>query len=390
MDFGLPEEIVLLRDNVRRFVRAELMPLEAEYKDQPDIPDAERERIQAKARDLGFWAMDLPESVGGAALGHVAMCVVLEELAHCLVPAFRAPTVFTPFLGPVLLSLTGELRERFLMPVVRGQLRTCFALTEAGAGSDPSRMKTSARKVGDHWVLDGTKIFITGANKAAFAQVFARTGTDAKGQPEISCFLVELDRPGVRLGQRFELMSPDRPWELVFESVEVPSSQLVGGPGQGWALARSFLDMGRLVHGPKAVGRAERALEQAVAYAQERETFGQPLSRRQAVQWMIADSAVEIHAARLMTYQAAGKAERGEDFHVEASAVKLFADEMLMRVADRAIQIHGGIGLSNELPLESIFRDARSRLITEGSSEMQRIIVSAEVMSGRRGVSLFR
>jgi acyl-CoA dehydrogenase len=390
VDFSFPHEVMLLRDNVRRFVKAELMPLESEYKDQPDIPDEDRERLQKKAQDLGFWAMDLPESVGGGGLGHVAMCVVLEELGRCLVPAFRAPSVFTPFLGPVLLGLVGDLRERFLMPVVRGERRTCFALTEPGAGSDPSRMKTAADRVGDHWVLNGTKIFITGANKAAFAQVFARTGTDVKGHPEISCFLVEMDRPGVRLGQCFELMSPDRPWELVFENVEIPNSQLVGEPGQGWALARSFLDMGRLVHGPKAVGRAERALEHAVAYATERETFGQPLARRQAVQWMIADSSVEIHAARLMTYQAAWKAERGEDFHVEASAVKLYADEMLMRVADRAVQIHGGIGLSRELPVEAIFRDARSRLITEGSSEMQRVIVSAEVLSGRRGVSIFR
>jgi len=389
MDFALPEEIVLLRQSVRRFVDEELMPLEADYKDAPDIPDDDRTRLQRKAMDLGFWAMELPESVGGADLGQLAMCVVYEELSRCLVPAFRAQTIFTPYLGPVLLGLEGELRERFLMPVVRGECRTCFALTEPDAGSDPSRMKTSARKDGDHWILNGTKIFISGANKSAFAQVFAKTGQDADGRPLISCFLVEMDRPGVSLGQSFDLMSPDKPWELVLDNVEVPAAQLVGEEGRGWELARSFLDLGRLVHGPKAIGRAERALAHAVAYAKERVTFGQPLASRQAIQWMIADSAVEIHAARMMTYQAAWKADQGEDFHVEASAVKLFADEMLMRVADRAIQIHGGIGLSRELPLENIYRDARSRLITEGSSEMQRMIVGAEMISGRRGGSLF-
>jgi acyl-CoA dehydrogenase len=169
----------------------------------------------------------------------------------------------------------------------------------------------------------------------------------------------------------------------VFEDVVVPATQRVGAPGGGWSLAREFLDLGRLIHGPKSIGRAERALRLAIDYANQRQTFGQPLARRQAIQWMIADSATELNAARLMTYHAAWKADRGLDFHVEASQVKLYADEMYMRVVDRAMQIHGGIGLSRELPLEVMFRDARSRLITEGSSEMQRIIIASDVLSGR-------
>jgi acyl-CoA dehydrogenase len=178
-------------------------------------------------------------------------------------------------------------------------------------------------------------------------------------------------------------MTPDRPWELVFDNVLVPAAQMVGEPGKGWELAREFLDVGRLIHGPKAIGRAERALALAIAYANERKTFGEPLSKRQAIQWMIADSTVELQAARLMTYHAAWKADQGLDYHLEASAVKLYADDMLMRVVDRAIQIHGGIGLSREMPLELMFRDARSRTITEGSSEMQRIIIASEILSGR-------
>jgi acyl-CoA dehydrogenase len=161
----------------------------------------------------------------------------------------------------------------------------------------------------------------------------------------------------------------------------------VGEAGQGWALAREFLDVGRLIHGPKSIGRAERALQLAVDHAKRRNTFGQPLSKRQAIQWMLADSATELHAARLMTYHAAWKADQGMDFHVEASQVKLYADEMYMRVVDRAIQIHGGLGLSRELPLELMFRDARSRLITEGSSEMQRIIIASDVIGGRSGLN---
>ena len=203
----------------------------------------------------------------------------------------------------------------------------------------------------------------------------------------VSCFLIDKGTPGFSLGQSFELMSPDRPWELVFDDVVVHASQRVGAPGQGWALAREFLDLGRLIHGPKSIGRAERALRLAIEHARERSTFGQPLARRQAIQWMIADSATELNAARLMTYHAAWKADQGLDFHVEAAQVKLHADEMYMRVVDRALQVHGGLGLSRELPLELMYRDARSRLITEGSSEMQRMIIAADAIGGRSALN---
>jgi acyl-CoA dehydrogenase len=386
MDFAIPEELRMLRDSARRFVAEELMPLEAQYADQPDIPDDVRARLQDKAKALGFWIFDLPEEYGGGGVGTLGMCLVFEELAKCNVPSFRAPTVFTPYLGPVLFKCAPEQKEKYLMPVIRGDKRTCFALTEANGGSDPSQMRTTAVREGDHYRISGNKIFITGADKADFIQLFARTGQGPRGA-EVTCFLIDRDTPGVSLGQSFELMSPDRPWELVFQDVRVPAAQVVGEVGAGWDLARGFLDMGRLIHGPKAIGRAERALSLAVSYANERKTFGEPLARRQAIQWMIADSTVELHAARMMTYHAAWKADQGMEFHFEASAVKLYADEMLVRVVDRAIQIHGGMGLSRELPLELMFRDARSRTITEGSSEMQRIILASEILSGRGGIN---
>lgn len=386
MDFAIPEELRMLRDSARRFVQEELLPLEAAYANEPDIPDDVRARLQRKAKQLGFWIFDLPEQYSGGGVGALGMCLVFEELAKCNVPSFRAPTVFTPYLGPVLFKCSPEQQEKYLLPVIRGEKRTCFALTEPNGGSDPSQMRTTAVREGDHYRINGSKIFITGADKADFIQLFARTGQGAKGA-EVTCFLVDRDTPGVRLGQSFELISPDRPWELVFDDALIPAMQVVGGLGQGWELAREFLDMGRLIHGPKAIGRAERALELAIAYANERKTFGEPLAKRQAIQWMIADSTVELHAARMMTYHAAWKADQGLDYHFEASAVKLYADEMLVRVIDRAIQIHGGMGLSRELPLELMFRDARSRTITEGSSEMQRIIIAAEVLSGRGSVN---
>lgn len=379
MDFKIPEELRMLRDSARRFVAQELLPLEPLYANEPDIPDEVRARLQAKARELGFWAFDLPVDVGGGGVGYLGMCLVFEELARCNVPSFRAPTVFTPYLGSVLFSCTPEQQQKYLHPVISGEKRTCFALTEANGGSDPSQMRTTAVREGDYYRINGSKIFITGADKADFVQLFSRTGVNPGGA-EVSCFLIDRGTPGMRLGQNFELMSPDRPWEIVFEDVVVPAAQMVGAPGQGWELARSFLDVGRLIHGPKAIGRAERALELAIDYARQRKTFGEPLANRQAIQWMIADSAVELNAARLMTYHAAWKADQGMNFHVEASQVKLYADDMYLRVVDRAIQIHGGMGLSRDLPLELMFRDARSRTITEGSSEMQRTIIAREVL----------
>jgi acyl-CoA dehydrogenase len=386
MDFAIPEELRMLRDSARRFVAEELMPLEARYANDADIPDEVRASLQEKAKALGFWIFDLPEEYGGGGVGALGMCLVFEELAKCNVPSFRAPTVFTPYLGPVLFKCNPAQKEKYLHPVIRGEKRTCFALTEPSGGSDPSQMRTVAVREGDHYRINGSKIYITGADKADFIQLFARTGEGPRGA-EVTCFLIDRDTPGVRLGQSFELISPDRPWELVFEDVLIPAGQIVGRIGGGWDLAREFLDMGRLIHGPKAIGRAERALELAVSYANERKTFGEPLAKRQAIQWMVADSTVELHAARMMTYHAAWKADQGMDYHFEASAVKLYADEMLVRVVDRAIQIHGGMGLSRELPLELMFRDARSRTITEGSSEMQRIIIASEILSRRGSVN---
>ncbi|CAN5477066.1 acyl-CoA dehydrogenase family protein [soil metagenome] len=384
MNFEIPHELRMLKDSVRRFVQQELMPLESRYANEPDIPDDIRDTLQRTAKELGFWAFDLPAEYGGGGVGYLGMCLAFEELGRCNAPSFRAQTVLTPYLGPVLFHGTPEQKAKYLQPVIDGNKRTCFALTEPSGGSDATNMRTNAVREGDDYRINGTKIFITSADKADFVQLFARTA-----DKEVSCFLIDKGTPGMRLGQSFELMSPDRPWELVFEDCVVPASQMVGGPGKGWELAREFLDTGRLIHGPKAIGRAERALELAIDYANQRTTFGQPLAKRQAIQWMIADSSVELNAARLMTYHAAWKADQGMSFHVEAAQVKLYADEMYQRVVDRAIQIHGGIGLSKELPLEVMYRDARSRLITEGSSEMQRVIIASELLSKRSGVNAF-
>ena len=210
MDFSIPEELRMLRDSARRFVQQELLPLEPLYANEADIPDDVRAALQAKAKALGFWIFDLPQEFGGGGVGYLGMCLVFEELARCNVPSFRAPTVFTPYLGSVLFNCTPEQQKKYLYPVISGEKRTCFALTEPNGGSDPSQMRTTAVREGDHYRINGNKIYITGADKADFVQLFARTGDTADGAG-VSCFLIDRDTPGMRLGQNFQLMSPDRP-----------------------------------------------------------------------------------------------------------------------------------------------------------------------------------
>ena len=272
MDFGLPDEVRMLKDGARRFVGQELMPHESAYANDPDIPDELRVRLQAKAKALGFWAFDLPEAYGGGGVGALGMCVVMEELAKCNIPAFRAPTVFTPYLGPVLFHGTDAQKEKYLQPVIRGDKRTCFALTEPNAGSDPSQMTTTAiaTATGDRYRINGRKVFITGADKADFVQLFARIGDDPK--KGITCFVLDRDTPGMRLGQSFELMSPDRPWEIVLDNVRVPASHLVGEEGKGFALGQKWLGHGRVKQGARALGATRRRVFNATIVLRSRST----------------------------------------------------------------------------------------------------------------------
>jgi acyl-CoA dehydrogenase len=236
-------------------------------------------------------------------------------------------------------------------------------------------MLTTALREGDHYRINGSKIYITSADKADFVQLFAKTGETGSGGG-VSCFLIDKGTPGMRLGQNFELMSPDRPWELVFEDVRIHSSQMVGEPGQGWELAREFLDVGRLIHGPKALGRSQRALEMAVEFANHRQTFGQPLARRQAIQWMIADSAMEIYQCKLMILHAAFKIDRGDDFRTEVSMAKHFVANSLNRIIDRALQVHGALGYSTDTPLANMMQHARWARFADGADEIHQMRIA--------------
>jgi acyl-CoA dehydrogenase len=380
MDFTLPEELRLLKDSVRRFVDRELIPFERESCDGEDLKPEWMERWSKRAKELGIWMMDAPEEYGGAALGVFGRAVIWEELARTIALPSRGENIMGPTVRAILYDLTGELREKYLLPVLRGEKRACFAQTEPDAGSDPGSMRTTATRDGDHYVINGVKRFISHADKADFAQLMAATDRSKGSRGGISCFLVDMNLPGVRITAKYETMMGDRPCEIVFENVRVPAANRIGGEGEGFGFGQKWLGIGRIKHGARALGVAERCLQMAASYAKQRVTFGKPLAERQAIQFMLVDSFVELKAARLMVYEAACKMDAGEQARVEAYASKFYADEMAFRVADRCMQIHGGIALTTDLPIEKFWRQQRSYRITEGATEVMKMAIARQLL----------
>ena len=271
-----------------------------------------------------------------------------------------------PSVRAILYSLTGEMKEKYLLPSVRGEKKACFAQTEPDAGSDPGGMRTVAVRDGDHYVINGVKRFITGAGEADFMQLMAATDRAKGSHGGISCFIVDMDTPGVKLTTQYKTMMGDQPWEIVLDNVRVPVSHRVGEEGDGFRHAQQWLGAGRVRHGARALGVTERCLELAASYAKQRSTFGRPLADRQSIQWMLADMYVELEAARLLVYKAATRLDKGEDARNDAYVCKYFADEMAFKAADMCMQIHGGIALTTDLPIEKFWRQQRSFRITEG------------------------
>lgn len=382
MDFRLPEELALFQATLRRFVDAELIPFEGETIDEegrikPDF----HARISAKARELGLWLLDVPEKFGGQGLGLLGLSVFWEEISRTTALPSRDISVFGPAVGPILLSLTGAKAEQYLNPVLEGRKRVCFAQTEPEAGSDPAGMQTRAVRDGDFYVISGAKRFITDADRADFAQVMAVTDPALGARGGISCFLVDMKSPGVHLGRRQKTMMGERPSEITFDGVRVPAENLVGGEGNGFRLAQGWITYGRIRHAARACGVSERCLDLAAKYAKERKTFGALLADRQSIQWMLADSYTDIQATRLMMRHAAWLVDQGQQARTESYMVKMFGDEMSFRVADRCLQIHGGIGLTQDLPIEQFWREQRGYLITEGPSEVMRMQIAKHVLA---------
>ena len=303
----------------------------------------------------------------------LARCVIAEEVSRSVALPFRSIELFGPEVRPVLFHCDAEQKERFLYPVIRGEKRVCFAQTEPDAGSDPAGMRTRAVCDGDHFILNGTKRFITGAGSADYAQVMAVTDPEKRAHGGITCFIVDMKSPGVTLERQWHTMMGDAPWEIVFNNVRVLATDVIGKVGEGFSLAQKWITDGRIRgHGARPVGIAQRALDMMIEYAQNRVTFGVPLAERQAVQFMIADSIMELHAARLMVYECAWRSDLGEDVRDLSYMVKITCAEMAGRVVDRAIQVHGGVGLTKDLPLEWWYRQVRSIRITEGATEVLR------------------
>lgn len=375
MDFDLPEELQLFQNMMRRFVDNELIPLEP----RGELDDATRDALREKAQAAGLWMLDVPVELGGQGLGPLGMSIFWEELSRTVAVPSRDTYIFRSLIGPILLGLEDQQREQFLMPVIRGEMTPCFAITEADAGSDPGAMRTRAVRKGDHYVINGVKRFITGARKADIAQLIAYTDP-SKGLRGLSCFLLDMRTPGVSVTADYDTMMGDRPCEVTLQDVRIPVANLVGAEGDGMALAQRWITEGRILrHGARSLGVAERCLELGTSYSRQRKTFGALLASRQAVQFMLADTYAELQQARLLVRDAAQDLELGRDVRLKSWVAKSQATEMGFRAVDRCMQIHGGMGLTTEMPIERMWREQRSFMITEGAAEVMRVSIARKV-----------
>ncbi|WP_016905338.1 acyl-CoA dehydrogenase family protein [Streptomyces xiaopingdaonensis] len=381
MDFALTDEQRLIAETVSAFVTAELDPHADEVERLDEVPDQLARSIREKALAAGLYAANMPEEIGGGGLDAVSMTLVERELGKT---SFALQSlVARP--SNILQACEGEQRERYLLPAVRGERHDCLAMTEPGAGSDIRSMRASAVRSGDEYVLDGTKHFISHADMADFAVVFAATGSEetAHGPKSlITAFLVDLDAPGVEVRRGSDCVSHRgyHQCELAFTDCRIPASQRLGEEGGGFALMGEWLGASRLQVAATSVGRARRILDLTLRWAAEREQFGRPVGRFQGVAFPLADMATELEAAELLTLRAAWKQDNGGMTDRDAAMAKLYASEALGRIADQALQTFGGMGLMAELPIERYWRDARVERIWDGTSEIQRHIISRSLL----------
>lgn len=382
MDVDILDELVIA---VRRFVDEQLIPQEEAVAREDAIPAT----IVTAMRDLGLFGLSVPEAFGGIGLGTREEVEVMFQLGRAS-PAFRSLIATNVGIGSqgIVIDGTDEQKARFLPRVASGEAIASFALTEPGVGSDAGAVRTSARRDGDHYVLNGTKRFITNAPEAALFTVMARTdpeSTDARG---VSAFVVEANTPGLSIGKPEHKMGQHGTHvaDVIFEDCRVPAENLIGKrEGQGFKTAMRVLDKGRLGIAAACVGFAERILDETIAYANERVQFGQPLSAFQLTQVSVGDSKAEILAAKALVRDAARRRDAGEDVGIDASSAKLFASEMVGRVADRNVQIHGGSGYIADYPAERHYRDVRLYRIYEGTSEIQRLKIGRDMLRAGKG-----
>ncbi|OXM72632.1 acyl-CoA dehydrogenase family protein [Amycolatopsis thermalba] len=380
VDFSLSTEERQIRDTVRTFVDREVVPLEPEVlrnerAGRPGLDPGVLTELRAKARKAGFWGVNTPEEYGGMNLGAVMAAIVAMETGRTFVPFSFGGTA-----DNILYFANEEQKQRYLIPTIEGERRSCFAITEPGAGSDARNIRTRAVRDGGDWVINGEKVFITGGNEADFVMVFAVTDPDKGANGGVTCFLADRD-----MGWKSEPIPTMGQWgpaSLVFDDVRVPAANVLGEVGRGFELAMRWIGQGRYLIPARAIGSAERMLRMAIDYARIRHSMGRPIADYQAIQWQIADSQVEIESTKWLTLYAAWRVETGLDARHASSIAKLHGALMANQVVDRVLQIHGGMGYTKELPIERWYRELRLLRIFEGTDEIQRRTIARNLLKG--------
>ena len=386
-DFGwdLPEDMVMLRETARRFMRQEVRPEEDKLPhDATELPAEVLKPLQAKARELGLWQVESPAEWGGAGLSLLGQSVVAEQASQCkmgaYIPACHAFGWDPP--NAIFLGRKNQI-EKYAVPTLEAGEKTFVAISEPSGGSDPGRaIQMRAEKKGDRYVLNGTKIWISGVGQSSWGLVFARTGP-GKGRDGITAFIVEKKLKGFSY-RPIPVIRSYSPYELTLVDCEVPEENRLGNEGEGFKLAETWLVHARIPYAAAVIGLAEAALHLAIEWVRQRQLFGSVLADKQAIQWMVADSEIELRAARLLVHQAAARADQGLDIKVDASVAKVYATEIAGKIVDRCIQMFGGLGVAKELPLERWYRELRIKRIGEGPSEVHRMVIARDLLGSQR------
>ncbi|MBB6448784.1 acyl-CoA dehydrogenase [Geomicrobium halophilum] len=381
MNYNISEENEQMRMMVKNFVENEVEPYAQEIEEEDDIP----QHLVDQAKELGLFGLSIPEEYGGIGLDTVGKCIVYEQLGRTHNGYVSLIGAHTGIGTTGLVRLASErLKQKYLPDLAAGKKIGCFALSEPGAGSDATNLGTTAEKKGDKWIVNGTKHFITNAPIADVFTVFALTDKEKGAKGGITAFVIEKDFPGVTVGKPDKKMGlkGSHTSQVVFEDCEVPEENVIGEVGMGYVSALTILGEGRVGLAARSVGSSKKLIDLSMEYAEERKQFGKPISKQQAIQWMLADMETETEAAKTMTYRAAWLIDQGEKAIKESSMAKLFATETYNNVADKAVQIHGGMGYMAEYPAERFYRDARITKIYEGTNEIQRLIISKEMLKG--------
>lgn len=414
MDFGLDAETRALRREIRRFVDEEMRPviedvigdiegyhelgprdpsLTDNVKPRPiDIPDDEKARLRELAREAGYWAMGVPEEYGGGGLNLTQRCVVLEELSKHRMGLYNAgldAIELVPGLNdpgeprPLFERATDWQLETYFLPCLEGTASSAFALTEPAAGSDPRGMETYAERTDDGWRINGTKHYISFAGEADFIILFARTGArEDLHDHGITAFLVPVDRPGLTVGEQQQVIRPEQPFEIHLDDLEVTEADVLGEVGAGLQIAKESLSESRIMYAANCLGPIDQSIRLGIDWANEREVGGRPLAERQAIQWKLGEASLAYRAAKFAVYHAAWKYDEGRDVRHESSVAKYMATETLFEVLDEMIQIHGGMGVDADLPLERWLREARVRRIGQGPSEIHMKTIARNLLKG--------